>query len=279
MCLTQRVRRRSADLGGDTGVSPFPHLWRAEGRRRERRAGAQALSASCRFEPLRSSEEGSSDEDRTEQQASRPSQISLGRTWLEGEPSSSARSAPGSTRPSSTTVAPPGGQPPASSLNLSVLEFPPLPSHGERASLSEPSPNRQFSPPVVFIGALAIPLPASGGALAAGDMGAPELGLRLADGAGGDGPVDQRSMGLLGHMGLRLLGLDNTGAQPSSDSSLVDDSHVSLGLGRTVGMDSEGEDRPLDGSSPPPPVLKWLWIRAGTLNPDLGFPAPPCDVR
>ncbi|KAK1625985.1 hypothetical protein QYE76_000300 [Lolium multiflorum] len=287
MCLTQRLGRRSGDLGGDTGSPSSPLLRRADGRRRGRRSEdlsppTRPEPAGNRFVPLLSAsdDELSEDGDSTTP-LRRPSPISLGCFFLGPglrEPSSPARSPTARLCLPELETNPSGGCPPPPSFALGSEEFPPLPLRGEGGR----PPACQFLRQDIRIGALSVPLPGCGTApAAAAQSGEGDLGFPLSRSAVGPERGDRPPLGQLGLMGQGSGGSPTSadGPRPTPSASSADVSHVSLGLGSTVAIVPEGKVCNLDASTPPPPGYKWLWLRSGTLDPDLGFPAPPRDVR
>jgi hypothetical protein len=163
MCLTRRLGRRSGDLGGDTGAPPSPRLRWADERRRGRRsdtphrAKRSKLAGNRYAALLTASDEDPSDEDEDADPTSRPSQISLGCFFLGPglrEPSSPANLPSESSGPLASATAPTGGRPPPPSTAPGSMDFPPLPSRGERGS----SPLVRAPPHEIRIGSLSVTL-------------------------------------------------------------------------------------------------------------------------
>ncbi|KAK1693140.1 hypothetical protein QYE76_009837 [Lolium multiflorum] len=67
--------------------------------------------------------------------------------------------------------------------------------------------------------------------------------------------------------------------QPSSGLEPLDERQLSQGHFGRASMDREDATTSSNKNTLPPPAYKWLWLPPQTLDPLLGFPAPPHDIR
>nr|XP_051229202.1 uncharacterized protein LOC127347008 [Lolium perenne] len=286
MCLTRRFR--SGDWGGDQGGTSAARRNRAAARtqggclsgRRQRAAPGN------RFSPLagRCSDVDDSDE------SDPPSPSAVPTTVPSPAPICFGAFLPPAFAPEELLRQPPVVRLPEQGLRssrsptspaLDGEEFPPLPRvawgekpQGAPSSTAAPSSSTTPADPpvtcVVQVGSVPVRLPAAAPP-PQGSGGVSPLGFASAHGSWA---VTQTVLRGPAHVdGPLLLPQPNAGREP------LDARQLSQGQSGTVAMALEGTAPPSDSLAPPPPAYKWLWLPPRTLDPLLGFPASPCDIR
>ncbi|KAK1602998.1 hypothetical protein QYE76_048210 [Lolium multiflorum] len=164
---------------------------------------------------------------------------------------------------------------------LSVAEFPPLSSGGmpRAGTLSAPcSSGGSLCSQSFRVGEVAIPLPALASSPRAAALRRPVRG----DDAEAVGETLAGLPGPQGRPGPGGLSTVGGPVQVGPGGILAPSVESTDGLHVVVSSDRGAEDECFSlfsNPTPPHPPFKWLWLPAGTLDPSLGFPAPPRDVR
>jgi hypothetical protein len=161
------------------------------------------------------------------------------------------------------------------SFVLCPVDFASLTTGGSEGALGL---GRGDLPPFIWIGEVPVSMAASGAPPSRegtrSPLGFPAmptsvlLGPEVTLGQAANRPVDG-----LGTGGPHRAGPLGAVSQQGSDAR-----HVSLGQSSTTLDGIQALGFTSSASTPTPPVNKWLWLRAGTLDPSLGFPASTRDI-
>ena len=218
-------------------------------------------------------------------QGARPSEVCLGDFLVAARSGASSRAV---RRCSALTGSPTRGSRssmlPVAAPDLGVLEFPPLFGGGSDG----PELGTTGAPLGFWVGALEVPISPAAGPLALRRRLGAGLGFPLAS-ASGDavmevggppwaGPASGVEAGEGGEVDGEASGPPWAGRHFGDEAdprgaAMRDKGRV--GPCSSVARDDLADPRAQEAF----PLLKWLWVPAGTLDASLGFPAPLRDVR
>ncbi|XP_071681395.1 uncharacterized protein [Lolium perenne] len=281
MCLTARRPWRtsdSRDAARGAGSSPptrrrAAHRSSARRIRGDRGAEARALISGRQAAPCGDEGVSASDCDGEATRPEGPGVTSLGDFFdhqLSFSAGSSSEDLPASGKtPQIQIQSPPLAPSAETAFLLSSADFPALPVGGSGRS---PSSGSAATAPLLFVGTVPIWVAAAGAPPPPGGEERAKLGLLAPSAA----PLP--GLGRAVSVGPPSVGPTGLGPPTVSTGERLDLRHVPQGQNITGQIDAPDLGLRISDPAPAPPVLKWLWLKSGTLDPSLGFPASRQDI-